>query len=419
MPTQRKSWLKLPLALAIFAGPACDGGAKSTVDAAAPGGAGAGGATGGAGGATGGSGGGGGGGATGGMGGGGAGGAGGGVPAANTTVVLASMLTVPRDLAFNPRKRGELWVVNAADSFVTIIQDATVEGAVTAQRLRDRNYAHFMPRPSGIDFGADDTNPTAPNAAGTLGTFATCQESRNGATVNSGNDFMGPVLWPSDPAVFANPARYGLLGSHIDMLHQSPLCMGIAWQGTGNVYWTFNGLSKSIGKYDFQKDHGVGNDDHTDGLVWRYALGQVGYVQGVPSHLFYRAQDKMLYIADTGNARVVKLDTTTGTRSGPLRPPQDEAESSEMTGATLAEVVPAASGLLKKPSGLEVRGENIYVSDNETGIIHKFGLDGRPAGAVQTDVGAGGLAGMVFGPDGKLYFVDMSANRVLRLNGGL
>lgn len=330
--------------------------------------------------------------------------------AATVTLIASSpQVAAPRDLAFNPRREGELWVINAETSSVTLVFGATAGNAnFRIEQRRDRNYAHFMPSPTSMAFGADETNDAAINAALAPGTFATCHESRNG-----GNDFMGPVLWSSDLGVFA--VRNGLLGSHLDMLHQSPICMGIAWAGVGNVYWTFDGLSGSVSKYDFQRDHGVGNDDHADGQIWRYVRGQVKAVPRVVSHVFYRPEDQMLYIADTGNARVARLATTTGTQAGALTPKQDEAESWEMTGATLTDVVPRASGRLTAPSGIEAFGPHLYVSDNATGIIHKVKLDGTAVAAVQTDAAPGGLAGMAFGPDRKLYFVDQAGSRVLRL----
>jgi hypothetical protein len=323
------------------------------------------------------------------------------------TVLQGAQLHTPRDLAFNPRQAGELWIVNAATNSVTIVHGATELDKMRVEERRDRNHAHFMPTPTSLAFGADQTNDAAVNPALAVGTFATCHESRNG-----GNDFMGPVLWSSDLSVFA--VRNGMLGSHLDMLHQSPECMGIAWEGSGNVYWTFDGLSSSISRYDFQKDHGVGNDNHDDGLIWRYVAGQVKAVPKVPSHLSFRPEDQMVYVADTGNSRVVKLAATSGSKAGAIDPKQDEAESWQMSGALLTEVVPR--GTLSLPSGLEIQDEHLYVSDNATGLIHKFRLDGRPVAAIQTDAQPGGLAGMTFGPDRRLYFVDQVGNRVLRVD---
>jgi hypothetical protein len=327
--------------------------------------------------------------------------------AMTTTILEGAQLHTPRDLAFNPRRPAELWVVNAATNSVTIIHNATEPGRTMVEERRDRNHSHFMPSPTSLAFGADETNDAAPNPALAPGTFGTCQESRNG-----GDNFMGPVLWSSDLSVFA--ARNGLLGSHLDMLHQSPDCMGIAWGGSGNVYWTFDGLSSSVSRYDFQLDHGVGNDDHADGIILRYGAGQFKSVPRVPSHLYFRAEDQMVYIADTGNGRVVKLAAGSGTKAGALDPKLDEAESWQMAGALFTEVVPR--GTLTMPSGLEIQGEHLYVSDNATSLIHKFGLDGRKVAAIQTDAQPGGLAGMIFGPDRRLYFVDQVGNRVLRVD---
>src|SRR5690606_35478965 len=124
---------------------------------------------------------------------------------------------------------------------------------------------------------------------GLPGTFGTCQESRN--TYNGmapPNDFMGPTLWSSDLTVFAKMNPNGL-GSHLDMLHNSPLCIGIAHE-SANRYWVVNGTTGGIDRYDFAVDDGIGNDDHSDGLTWRYAAGTMKRVEGVPSHADLHAQ---------------------------------------------------------------------------------------------------------------------------------
>jgi hypothetical protein len=334
-------------------------------------------------------------------------------------VVAATRLSRPRDLDFNPRRPGELWVVNGGDHSVTLIHQATAAdvGTVQVESRRDRAYSHFMPSPSSIAFGADATNDLAPNAALAPGTFATCQESRNGQPNGLGqvvfNDFMGPVLWSSDLAIFARSDRQ--LGSHLDMLHQSPLCMGITWEGQGNVYWTVNGLSRSLARYDFALDHGIGNDNHDDGYIWRFLVGELGYVEGVPSHLFYDREEGALYVADTGKSRILRLHPGTSMKTGPIVPAQDEREGWEMAGADVQEVVTAASGLLQRPSGLEISGGHLYVSDNATSTITKLRKDGTPVAITKVEVPTGSLAGLAFGPDGRLYFVDMLGNRVLRL----
>src|SRR5688572_30860417 len=96
-------------------------------------------------------------------------------------------------------------------------------------------------------------------------------------------------------------------GSHLDMLHQSPWCMGIAhW--SGNVYFVFDGNNGHVVYYDFQADHGPGADDHSDGIVRRYLDAQVTRVPGVPGHLIVDKASSWLYVADTGGRRIPRMD---------------------------------------------------------------------------------------------------------------
>jgi hypothetical protein len=317
-------------------------------------------------------------------------------------------LNQPRDLAFNPRRPDELWVVNRADDSAVIITDASTPER-KAERRKDADASHFMARTEAIAFGADETTFGIP------GTFATCGESRNEAdTTGRSKDFMGPALWSSDLDIFAkkNPQR---LGSHIDMLHNSPLCMGIAHE-TANVYWAFGGLKNEIIRYDFELDHNVGQDDHSDGIAQFYATGSVKYVAGVPSHMVFDPRDAMLYIADTGNGRIAKLDTKSGTPGKNVQPLEPMKTCQMVDGATVVDVVTAEAGELEMPAGLEMKGDLLYVSDNANGRISVFTREGKRVNYLDTGLAPGALGGMAFGPDGKLYFVDGVDSRVLRID---
>jgi len=72
--------------------------------------------------------------------------------------------------------------------------------------------------------------------------------------------------------------------------------------------------------------------------------------------------------------------------------------------------------LLERPSGLALWNGHLYVADNANGRISAFTLDGERANYLDTGLDAGALSGLAFGPDGKLYFVDMQTNRVLRID---
>jgi DNA-binding beta-propeller fold protein YncE len=141
-------------------------------------------------------------------------------------------------------------------------------------------------------------------------------------------------------------------------------------------------------------------------------------VPKVPSHLQYDATRQVLYMADTGNSRVVTFDPKTAGESSKMTASENVdslQQAMDLKGGTVKDFVPASYGL-KLPVGLEIHAGKIYVSDNETSTIHKFSLDGAPLGkATIADVKRGGLAGLTFGPDEKLYFVDMLNDRILRL----
>ena len=63
-----------------------------------------------------------------------------------------------------------------------------------------------------------------------------------------------------------------------------------------------------------KEDHDIGYDVHHDGEIATFIEGELGYVEDVPSHLFYDQATAFLYIADTGNNRIDVLDTESGTR---------------------------------------------------------------------------------------------------------
>ena len=331
-------------------------------------------------------------------------------PAGGTLRKVAGVtqgLQGPADLAFDPRVSGDLWIVNRDDDSAVIVHKATQTTGRRSEYRKDAYAMHFMANPMSIAFGAE------PTTFGARGTFATCGESRN--TYNDmapHNDFMGPVLWTSDLSIFARKDPYGL-GSHIDMLHETPLCMGIAHE-TANVYWAVGGTVGAIYRYDFMRDHNIGRDDHSDGSTAEYARGAIRRVAGVPMGVVFDPASKLLYVADSGNARIVAMDTRSGREASVLPAPEPLVRSVRMSGAVLRDVVPASSRMLDTPSGMAMKDGQLWVADNATGRISVFTLTGQRVKYFETRL-AGALGGLDFGPDGKLYIVDMVASRVLRL----
>lgn len=330
-------------------------------------------------------------------------------------------LNVPRDLAFNPDESGELWVVNRTDDSVSIFWDAgTADQAV--DHIVDPFAMHFMDNVSSIAFGAPLHAPSSSS------NFATCQESTN--TYNGYGDpnyFMGPTLWSSDPDIFGESNReaveyltslfgsYTDLGSHLDMLHESPLCMGIA-HDYDNVYWAYDGYNKSLYRYDFQEDHGAGFDDHGDGVMGRYVEGDIGYEADVPSHLILDAEARLLYVADTANNRIAILDTESGEVGADLlRAERPYTTHYEVDGEELWTFIDGSEVGLEAPSGIELVDGILLVTDNQTSEIVAFDMDGEVVDRLNTGLPAGSLMGIVARTMDDLWFVDAVGNRVFNL----
>jgi hypothetical protein len=309
-------------------------------------------------------------------------------------------LSAPRDLEFNPNAPNQLWTYNTTIHGVVIYFDPGTP-MQTAEVRVDTYGQHFMAFVSSAAFGDN-------------GNFASCQESRD--EWNEGpqppDDFMGPTLWSSDLDIFAvvgqdfppNP----LEGSHLDMLHQSPLCMGIAHE-TGNVYWAFDGSAGNLVRYDFVDDHGPGGGDHSDGIIRRYTDVTVTRVPNVVGHMELDHATGMLYVADTGGDTVMRLDTTTGMSTGTLPGDWDGAD---YTGWHGAEWVVFAE--LSSPAGVALDGDRLFVSEHGTGDIIAFDLDGNELGRMSTP--AVQLMGITIGPDGKIWYADPEANEIVRVD---
>ena len=329
-------------------------------------------------------------------------------------------LGTPRDLAFNPDVEGELWVVNRANDSATIFTD--VGGAGQTSDMRVDPYAfHFMEEVSSIAMGG------VTFADSDARTFGTCQESRN--TYNGGarpNDFMGPTLWSADHDIFAssNPEAieyltdlfgfYTDLGSHLDMLHESPNCMGIAWEAD-NIYWVYDGHNATIARYDFQADHHIGYDDHSDGIIGKVSGLTLTRLEDVPSHMEVDRDTGLLYTVDTGANRVLWLDTTTGVKGERLRVSEPGVDHHELDDVDFGVLIDGASVEgMSAPSGLALVDGVLLVSDFETGRLFAFDLDGTLVDWVDTGRG-GGIMGIDARGLDDVWFVDGTANELVRL----
>lgn len=342
-------------------------------------------------------------------------------PAVPTSVELVPLYEAPvawtaTALAFDPLRSGELWVTlrrvpsnqpclesarsgcAALEGEVALVKDAT--SATPSMTIKkDGNAWHFMRRPSSIAFGQN-------------GNLATCGEARTDNYEDEAVDYSGPVLWSSDPTIFGARPQADQNGTHIDMLHESPFCMGIAHE-RDNVYWVFNGKLGALDRYDFHAPHAVGGDDHADGELSRYVEGQLERVPEVPSHLALDQDSGQLYVADTSGARILRLDIASGVPGAEVPTLDPIMVHRRMDGASLRAVV--APGSLTAPSGIALTADRLIVTDNATSRIWWFTVDGTPIGSVDTGLPAGSLSGIAVGPDDKLYLSDLLTGAAYRV----
>lgn len=309
----------------------------------------------------------------------------------------ADGLNKPRDVAINPASPTDVWIANFGDSSMVIVR-----GLGTPQETKVKKAGpgseHFMPKPSALAFGQ-------PNR------MATAHDEDQQTQPGTPSDFMGPSLWPTDLTFEGGHA------SHQDMLHNSPNAVGIAWD-KANIYWVFDGYHNAITRYDFALDHGPAGTDHSDGIISRCAQGQVSYFKGISSGLELDHVSKLLYIADSGNRRIAVMNTATLPTGTPVGPDYDGAIQTQMPGMTVTTLVAAATSPLRRPAGLALRNQILYVADNETSKILAFDLTGKLLDFLDLSliVRTGGLMGIDFDPSGKLYAVDGLESRVIKIS---
>ena len=319
-------------------------------------------------------------------------------------------------LAWNLAVEAELWVTlrqfpsgkpctmsdntgcDALTGVAAVVSDAT--GSASSGVIKqDGNAWHFMRRPTAIAWGE-----------GVL--FSSCGEGYTDNYEDVTVPYAGPVLWSSDPAIFGVVPLPSQNGTHVDMLHETPYCMGLAHE-SANIFWAFNGDAGALDRIDFHTPHAVGGEDHSDGEVHRYLTGVLKRVPEVPSHIAYDGASGLVYVADTGNSRVLSVNPKPARAGGAIDVYETLQSSGEFVGAEVVELI--AKGVLEKPSGLALSGDVLLVTDNATSKVSMFDTTGQALQTFDTQLATGSLSGVAVGPDGKVYLTDLLTGSVWRV----
>ena len=274
----------------------------------------------------------------------------------------------------------------------------------TSEYRKDSYSRHFMHTASSLAF----------DNQGFFANTLECQDANN----NIDGFFSGPTLWDSDLSIYAvaNQESGGLLGSHLDMIHQSPYSMGIEYAGSGNIYWVFDGFHSSIVRYDFATPHEVGGHDHSDGKVWRYDEVDISRQEGVPSHMILDDNTGLLYICDTGNQRILKFNANSGNFDYELNPYGESLEEYWMMANADWEVY--INEGLDKPSGIDLYEDRLVVSDYASGDIIIYDISTNipyELGRIYTGY-ENKIMGIKIGPNQKIWYVNYEDDEVIRID---
>jgi sugar lactone lactonase YvrE len=198
------------------------------------------------------------------------------------------------------------------------------------------------------------------------------------------------------------------------MIHQSPYSEGIASAG-GNTYWLFDGYHNSIVKYDFGIPHEQGGDDHSDGRVWRHDDLAVNRQPGLSSHLEIDPVSSWLYIADTGNQRILRMDPNSGSIAQNLNPYGETLQGYWLMSGTDWNVV--ADSNLTYPTGLDIYEDRLLISDYANGDIIIYDISQDPVvelGRIETGLN-NEIMGLKVSPEGDIWFVCSNANELYQI----
>ena len=309
----------------------------------------------------------------------------------------------PNDLEFHPDsdRADELWVLNEENfnnggSTVTFFGVGTDD--VESEHIRDGNDMHFMSDPTSIAFSEN----------GHWATGCGVQDANH-----QGGTFAGPSMWSSDFDIYGavgDPPTPEVNGSHLDMLHGSPYSMGIAHEDH-NAFWVYDGYHGYIVRYDFVEPHPPGGSDHSNGRIRRYKETEIERHDELPSHMELDKDSGILYVNDTGNDRVMRLDINTGELVQELAEINEPlAEHSEYGGVDWSEFGDVE---LSEPTGMALYDGELYISNHGTSEL--IVLDADSGELLDRGAVDAGIRGLTFSHDGELYAVNYDTNEVLHV----
>lgn len=226
---------------------------------------------------------------------------------------------------------------------------------------------------------------------------------------NNTGDPAGVTLWSSELTIYGHEVKPDQ-SSYLGIFLNCPYSEGIETD-SDYAFWTYNGNEGCIMRCHFLKPDQPGILRHQAGGIDKYpeiTMAKLDKPGNIPSHLVKDQATNWLYIVDGGNKRILRMNTQTGTRSnnGSVNPIR------QTTGVTW-EIF--ASQNLRKPCGIELVGDILYVTDYESGDIIAYNKNTKKELA-RVKTGKPGIMGIKADNNGVLWFVNATTNEVVRLD---
>lgn len=332
-------------------------------------------------------------------------------PTLTTVSKVTDHLEQPCDLDFNPNDATELWVLNQGKSEAKlgkVSKHGTTVIYTNAGTTLQKST--FITEPSkGVQFIG---NPSAISFSREKPVWAISQDNNTGAPA-------GITLWSSELTIYGHEVN-AEKSSYLGIFHNCPYSEGIETDGD-YAFWTYNGNEGNIIRYNFFKPHQPGASDRSEGEINKYpeiTMAKLSKPGNIPAHLVKDRATGWLYIVDGENKRILRMNTKTGTQTpnndGKMADGFADPNSQyiQTTGVTW-EVF--ANQNLRRPCGIELVGDILYVTDYESGDIIAYNKNSKKELA-RVKTGKPGIMGIKADSSGILWFVNATTNEVIRID---
>jgi hypothetical protein len=187
-----------------------------------------------------------------------------------------------------------------------------------------------------------------------------------------------------------------------------------------NVYWTYDGGSSQLVRFDFRSDHGPGSMDHSFAEVRRYTGLKLSRVPDVPSHMVVDPESRTMFVCDTGADRVLAVEVDSGSYGYDAKTefpiyssPSDNFVYSVWHGLawTVVASVPRPSGVVASRDGAFV-----YISSYSEGSIYALSRSTKQVVQIVASATPAGLTGLALDATGVLWYTNQESGAIGRID---